>query len=144
METLIEIMRKVLADSYAFQLKANNYHWNVEGPNFPQYHKFLGKLYEEVFDATDGIAEQIRALNAYSPGSFTRFLELTNIECETTIPSGVEMMNRLSADNDKILETLNMAFNLADEFDKQGLADYLAGRIDAHNKHGWMLRSISK
>jgi starvation-inducible DNA-binding protein len=144
METLIEIMRKVLADSYAFQLKANNYHWNVEGPNFPQYHKFLGKLYEEVFDATDGIAEQIRALNAYSPGSFTRFLELTNIECETTIPSGVEMMNRLSADNDKILETLNMAFKLADEFDKQGLADYLAGRIDAHNKHGWMLRSISK
>jgi starvation-inducible DNA-binding protein len=144
MEILIEMMRKVLADAYAFQLKANNYHWNVEGPNFPQYHKFLGKLYEEVFAATDAIAEQIRALDAYAPGSFTRFLELTDIECEMTIPSGVEMVRRLSSDNEKVLATLNMAFKLANELDKQGLADYLAGRIDAHNKHGWMLRSITK
>ena len=137
-------MRKVLADSYAFQLKANNYHWNVEGPDFPQYHKFLGKLYEEVFDATDDIAEQIRALNAYAPGSFTRFLELTDIEDELLIPSGLEMISRLNTDNEKILTTLNLAFKLANELDKQGLVDYLAGRIDAHNKHGWMLRSITK
>jgi starvation-inducible DNA-binding protein len=81
METLIEIMRKVLADAYAFQLKANNYHWNVEGPNFVQYHDFLGELYNEVFAATDMIAEQIRALDAYAPGSFTRFLELTVSVC---------------------------------------------------------------
>ena len=144
METLIEIMRKVLADAYAFQLKANNYHWNVEGPNFPQYHKFLGKLYEEVFEATDAIAEQIRALDAYAPGSFTRFLELTDIECEMNVPMANEMMRRLIADNEKVLATLNLAFKLANEFDKQGLADYLAGRIDVHNKHGWMLRSITK
>lgn len=144
MDILIEIMRKVLADAYAFQLKANNYHWNVEGPNFPQYHKFLGKLYEEVFESTDAIAEQIRALDAYAPGSFTRFLELTNIQCETTIPSGVEMMNRLLEDNEKVLETLGVAFKLAEEFDQQGLADYIAGRIDAHKKHGWMLKSIIK
>jgi starvation-inducible DNA-binding protein len=144
MEILIEIMRKVLADAYAFQLKTNNYHWNVEGSNFPQYHKFLGKLYEEVFGATDTIAEQIRALNAYAPGSFTRFLELTDIEDEINIPSSIEMMNRLIADNEKVLVTLNIAFKLADELDQQGLADFLAGRIDAHNKHGWMLRSITK
>jgi starvation-inducible DNA-binding protein len=144
MDILIEIMRKVLADSYAFQLKANNYHWNVEGPNFPQYHDFLGELYQEVYGATDAIAEQIRALDAYAPGSFTRFLELTNIQCETTIPSGVEMMTRLLEDNEKVLETLGVAFKLAEEFDQQGLADYIAGRIDAHKKHGWMLKSIIK
>jgi starvation-inducible DNA-binding protein len=144
MEILIEIMRKVLADAYAFQLKANNYHWNVEGPNFPQYHKFLGKLYEEVFGATDTIAEQIRALDAYAPGSFTRFLELTDIECEVNVPNSIEMIKRLSADNDKVLATLNMTFKLANELDKQGLVDFLAGRIDIHNKHGWMLRSIAK
>lgn len=144
METLIEIMRKVLADAYAFQLKANNYHWNVEGPNFAQYHDFLGQLYNEVFAATDAIAEQIRALDAYAPGSFSRFMELTDIECETTVPSPIEMMNRLLSDNEKILATLTMAFKLADNFDKQGLADYLAGRIDTHNKHRWMLRSFTK
>jgi starvation-inducible DNA-binding protein len=144
MEILIEMMRKVLADAYAFQLKANNYHWNVEGSNFPQYHKFLGKLYEEVFGATDTIAEQIRALDAYAPGSFTRFLELTDIECEVNVPNSIEMIKRLSADNDKVLATLNMAFKLANELDKQGLVDFLTGRIDIHNKHGWMLRSIAK
>jgi starvation-inducible DNA-binding protein len=101
-------------------------------------------LYEEVFDATDDIAEQIRALDAYAPGSFTRFLELTDIECETVIPAPLEMLTRLQSDNNKVIETLNIAFKLADEFDKQGLADFLAGRIDAHNKHGWMLKSITK
>jgi starvation-inducible DNA-binding protein len=144
METLIEIMRKVLADAYAFQLKANNYHWNVEGPNFAEYHKFLGDLYEEVFEATDAIAEQIRALDAYAPGSFSRFMELTDIQCEIVVPAPIEMMRNLFVDNDKVLETLNVAFKLAENFDKQGLADYLAGRIDTHNKHRWMLRSITK
>jgi starvation-inducible DNA-binding protein len=144
MEILIEMMRKVLADAYAFQLKANNYHWNVEGSNFPQYHEFLSNLYEEVFGATDTIAEQIRALDAYAPGSFTRFLELTDIECEVNVPNSIEMIKRLSADNDKVLATLNMTFKLANELDKQGLVDFLAGRIDIHNKHGWMLRSIAK
>ena len=138
------MMRKVLADAYAFQLKANNYHWNVEGSNFPQYHEFLSNLYEEVFGATDTIAEQIRALDAYAPGSFTRFLELTDIECEVNVPNSIEMIKRLSADNDKVLATLNMTFKLANELDKQGLVDFLAGRIDIHNKHGWMLRSIAK
>jgi starvation-inducible DNA-binding protein len=144
METLIELMRKVLADAYTFQLKANLYHWNVEGPNFPQYHNFLGTLYEEVFEATDAIAEQIRALDAYAPGSFTRFLELTDIECEMNVPTSIEMMRKLVEDNDKILATLNLTFKLANEFDKQGLVDFIAGRIDIHNKHGWMLRSIIK
>lgn len=144
METLIEMMRKVLADTFAMYLKAHNYHWNVEGFNFPQYHEFFGNLYEELHGAVDPIAEEIRALNAYAPGSFTRFLELTEIEDEMTIPSGIEMAARLSIDNEKVLSTLNMAFKLADEFDQQGLADFVAGRIDTHKKHGWMLRSITK
>lgn len=144
METLIEIMRKVLADTFAMYLKAHNYHWNVEGSNFPQYHEFFGNLYEELHGAIDPIAEEIRSLNAYAPGSFTRFMELTEIEDELSIPTGLEMASRLSSDNEKVLMTLNMAFKLAEQFDKQGLADFIAGRIDVHNKHGWMLRSITK
>lgn len=144
METLIEMMRKVLADAYAFQLKAHNYHWNVEGSNFAQYHDFLGNLYQEVYNSVDATAEEIRALDAYAPGSFTRFLELTDIECETTIPQPLEMMARLIVDNEKVLNTLNMAFKLAEEFDQQGLADYIAGRIDTHKKHAWMLRSFTR
>ena len=144
METLIEIMRKVLADTFAMYLKAHNYHWNVEGPNFPQYHDFFGKLYEELHGAVDPIAEEIRSLDAYAPGSFSRFLELTEIEDETNVPMAREMALKLLRDNDTVLNTLNVAFKLADQFDRQGLADFVAGRIDVHNKHAWMLRSIIK
>ena len=144
METLVEIMRKVLADTFAMYLKAHNYHWNVEGINFPQYHDFFGKLYEELHGAADPIAEEIRSLDAYAPGSFTRFMELTEIEDELNIPMAREMASRLLADNEIVLRTLDVAFKLADQFDKQGLADFIAGRIDVHNKHAWMLRSILK
>lgn len=144
METLKELMKKVLADTFAMYLKAHNYHWNVEGPDFAQYHTFFGNLYEELFDAVDTAAEQIRALDAYAPGSFSRFKELTDIEDEISVPSCVMMAQRLSDDNEIVLASLNMAFKLAEQFDKQGLMDFLAGRIDIHNKHGWMLRSIAK
>jgi starvation-inducible DNA-binding protein len=144
METLIEIMRKVLADTFAMYLKAHNYHWNVEGPNFPQYHDFFGKLYEELHGAVDPIAEEIRSLDAYAPGSFSRFMELTEIEDEMNVPMAREMALKLLRDNDTVLNTLNVAFKLADQFDRQGLADFVAGRIDVHNKHAWMLRSITK
>ncbi len=144
METLIEMMRKVLADTFAMYLKSHNYHWNVEGSNFPQYHDFFGNLYQELHGAVDPIAEEIRALDAYVPGSLSRFLELTEIEDELSIPNGVEMARRLMVDNQKVIMTLDIAFKLADELDQQGLADFIAGRLDAHKKHGWMLRSITK
>lgn len=144
METLRELMKKVLADTFAMYLKAHNYHWNVEGANFPQYHEFFGNLYEELYQAVDVAAEQIRALDSYAPGSFSRFAELTDIEDELSVPMGVEMARRLQDDNEIVLTSLNMAIKLAEQFDKQGLMDFLAGRIDAHNKHGWMLRSITK
>ena len=144
METLQEIMKKVLADTFALYLKAHNYHWNVEGSNFPQYHEFFGNLYEELHGAVDPIAEEIRSLDAYAPGSFTRFMELTEIEDEISVPAGVEMARRLMTDNERVIATLNIAFKLADQLDKQGLADFIAGRIDTHSKHAWMLRSITK
>ena len=144
METLIEMMKKVLADTFALYLKAHNYHWNVEGSNFPQYHEFFGNLYEELHDAVDPIAEHIRALDAYAPGSFTRFMELTEIEDEVTVPAGVEMARRLMTDNERVLATLDVAQKLADTVGKSGLANFLQERIDIHSKHQWMLRSITK
>jgi starvation-inducible DNA-binding protein len=143
-ETLIELMKKALSDTFAMYLKAHNYHWNVEGPNFPQYHEFLGNLYEELHGAVDPIAEHIRALNAYAPGSFTRFRDLTDIEDETNVPMATQMIGNLLRDNQIVLDTLNMTFKIASQAGKDGVADFIAGRIDTHEKHAWMLRSIIK
>jgi starvation-inducible DNA-binding protein len=144
METLQELMKKALADTYAMYLKTQNYHWNVEGFNFAQYHEFFGSIYTELNGAIDPMAEEIRTLDTYAPASFTRFLELTDIADEMTVPDASEMCRRLLADNTKVLTTLDYCFKMAETLNKQGLADFVAGRIDAHEKHGWMLRSSLK
>jgi starvation-inducible DNA-binding protein len=143
MNMLSDNLKTLLATSYAFVIKTQNFHWNVEGPDFPQYHKFLGKLYEEVYDnAIDKTAELIRQLDSYTPGSITRFAELSQISDQTKIPRGELMMAELYEDNQKILELWKQAFHVAEQEDQQGIADFIASRIDAHGKHGWMLRSI--
>lgn len=142
---LADALKTLLATSYAFVIKAQNFHWNVEGPDFPQYHEFLGNLYSEVYDnAIDQTAELIRQLDSYTPGSITRFAELSQIPDQTKIPRAELMISELTADNQKILDMWKQAFHVAEEADEQGVADFIASRIDAHGKHGWMLRSILK
>lgn len=142
---LSDNLKQVLATSFVFYLKAHNFHWNVEGPNFPQYHKFLGDLYNEVFDnAIDRTAELIRSLDNYAPGSLTRFAELSAITDQTKIPRAELMIAELLSDNDIILQVLNDAFVVADRENQQGIANFIAERLDVHAKHGWMLRSILK
>ncbi len=144
METLIDLLKKTLADTFTMYLKTHSFHWNVEGPNFPQFHEFFGDLYEELHGAVDPIAEEIRALNSYAPGSMARLLEMTEIKEQTIIPSSIAMAAELLNDNEIVLQDLQVVFDLASELNKQGLADFIAGRIDVHNKHAWMLRSITK
>ena len=142
---LADTLKTLLATSYAFVIKAQNFHWNVEGPDFPEYHKFLGDLYEEVYEnAIDRTAEYIRVLGAYTPGSISRFAELSQIPDQTKIPRAELMFAELEQDNQKITDMWKQAFHVAEESDEQGIANFIAERIDAHGKHGWMLRSILK
>jgi len=143
-ERLIEQMKVVLADSFAFYLKTHQYHWNIEGPDFPQYHEFLGNLYEEVYGNVDRIAEEIRALGEYAPGSFSRFKELSSIADSMNTPSAGEIFNTLAGDNQIVLATLREAYKLAEEYDEIGLSNFLQDRYDAHKKHAWMLSAILK
>jgi len=103
---------------------------------------FFGKLYEEVLDSIDSIAEHIRALDDYAPGSFKRFNELSLISDTEIIPSDENMVKLLLVDNEKIINQLNKTFDLADQNNEQGLADFISSRLDSHKKHAWMLRSI--
>jgi starvation-inducible DNA-binding protein len=144
MDELIQEMKVTLASTFAFYLKTHGFHWNVEGPNFPQYHEFLGNLYEEVFGAVDPIAEHLRTLGAYAPASFLRYKELSIVKDEINIPAAASMFNKLTVDNSDIIQQLTKAQELAEQNKKMGLANFLQDRIDAHEKHGWMLRSITK
>jgi starvation-inducible DNA-binding protein len=144
MEELIEDLKKIFASNYAFYLKAQYYHWNVEGPDFYQYHEFFGKIYEEVGTSIDKMAEHIRALDAYAPGSFKRLVELSDVEGDDTIVSGLEMAKRLLVDNDKLTPMLISVMKKAESVDRYGTANFIQDRIEAHRLHAWMLRSVTK
>ena len=144
MDDLIEQMKVSLASTFAFYLKAHGFHWNVEGAGFPQYHEFLGGLWEETFGAVDPLAEHLRTLDSYAPASFARYVDLSIIKDELNIPPAMSMMTKLLADNNALIEQLTKTQALAESNKKMGLANFLQDRIDAHEKHGWMLRSITK
>ena len=141
---LADDLKQLLATQYAFVVKAQFFHWNVEGPDFGQLHRFFGKIYEDVYDALDPTAEYIRVLEEYTPGSFERFAELSLIQGQTKVPRARLMLQELLADNQVMLDLLNRCFDSAEAEDQQGVANFLAGRIDAHGKHSWMLRSFLK
>ncbi len=144
MDNLIEQMKVVLADTFAMYLKAHNFHWNVEGSNFPQYHEFLGNLYEELHGAVDPIAEHIRALDAYAPGSLARFRELSSVRDSMTPPPTMGMFEELIADNQIVLISLKRAYEAAENAREIGLSNFIQDRYDIHKKHAWMLQSIVK
>lgn len=144
MDDLIEQMKVTLASTFAFYLKAHGFHWNVEGTNFPQYHEFLGNLYEEVFGAVDPIAEHLRTLESYAPASFARYTDLSIVKDELNIPAAMTMMVKLKDDNALLIDQLSKTQKLAESNNKMGIANFLQDRMAAHEKHGWMLRSIIK
>ena len=144
MDELVQQLKVCLASSFAFYLKAHNFHWNVEGPNFPQYHSFLDGLYNEVWGAVDSIAEHIRTLDAYAPGSLSRYGQLSVVDDQINIPSAQKMLIELHADNMRLINELEKAYRLADKNGKDGLSNFLQDRIDIHAKHGWMLKATAK
>jgi starvation-inducible DNA-binding protein len=144
MEELIKTSKVTFASEYSYMLKAQYFHWNVEGPNFPQYHELLGTVYEEVQDNIDAFAENIRKLGAYTPGSFERFSMLSRIDDETSILPAESMIAELLSDSEQICEMFKVVFALSEEAQEFGYSDFIAGRQDAHRKHAWMLRSTLK
>lgn len=142
---LVDDLKVLLATQYAFVIKAQLFHWNVEGPDFAQLHKFFGKIYDEVYEnAIDATAEYIRIMDDYTPGSFERFQELSLIPGQIKIPRSRLMIQELLADSQTLIDHLNQCFASAEQENQQGIADFVAGRIDAMGKHRWMLRSFLK
>lgn len=144
MEQLIEQMKVILGTNFGLYFKAHTFHWNVEGPDFAQYHGFLGDFYDSVFDQTDTIAEHIRALGSYAPTTLARMMELSKVNDLVAIPSPLVMMSELASDNDKYIVELRAGIALADAADEPAVGNFLQDIMDAHQKHGWMLRSFTR
>jgi starvation-inducible DNA-binding protein len=126
---LVDSVKVVLANNFALYLKAHYFHWNVEGPDFAQFHDFFENLYTEIYSSIDHFAEEIRALDAYAPGSFERY---------------VELLKQLQTDNQTMIASLQSTYKLAEASVELGLSNFIQDRIDQHKKHAWMIRSFLK
>ena len=141
---LAENLKVLLASANSLSIKAQNFHWNVEGPDFPQYHEFFGDFYAEVYSAVDRIAEYIRTLDGYAPGSLTRYAELSVIGDQTKIPRAELMFAESLEDCGKMIQLAVAIFDVATAERQQGIANYMAELQDFYAKKSWMIRSILK
>lgn len=144
MEELINRMNRLLADSYQIYLKAHFFHWNVTGPDFPEYHQFLGNFYEEIYGSIDPIAEFIRTLDGTPHNSPSMIKQNSTVVETNEVRSASEMMEELLFDTGVAVKDIMQAMEMADKFNEVGLSNYLQERHAAFKKHAWMLRSIQK
>ncbi|WP_269902047.1 Dps family protein [Paenalcaligenes faecalis] len=135
-------LSKVLADSYTLYMMTHNFHWNVTGPMFNTLHTMFMDQYTELWQALDLIAERIRALGHFAPGTYAEFAKLSSIAEPTSIPSSDEMVTMLLGANEAVARTARAAFECADAVNDQPTADILTQRLDVHEKTAWMLRSL--
>jgi len=145
MSELTTAIKVLLANATVMYYKAHQFHWNIEGIEFTQYHDFLGDLYTDVYNSVDPIAELLRKLDDYAPVSIDDLYKYKTLEEETTrVVLISDILASLLKANEEVLASLNKVFALAVAANKQGMADFIAGRIDAHDKHGWFLRASAK
>jgi len=144
MDKFVNQLKIAFASQYAFAIKAQNFHWNVEGIDFYQKHKMFQKIYEEVYGAVDDFAENIRKIKAYTPASLYRFSALAAIDDEVEILEPQAMIVELLRDAEKMQEIMKVLFAEAENLGHHGLSNFLADRQDAFAKHAWFLRATAK
>lgn len=135
-------LSKLLADSYTLYLMTHNFHWNVTGPLFNTLHQMFMTQYTEEWQALDEIAERIRALGHYAPGTYAEYTKLGSIEEPKNVPDATEMIQLLVKGNEAVAKTGRAALKRAEDAQDAPTADLLTRRLDVHEKNAWMLRSL--
>ena len=144
MDKFTNQLKIAFASQYAFAIKAQNFHWNVEGHDFYQLHLLFENIYNEVYGAVDDFAENIRKIKAYTPASLYRFSALSAVDDEVEILEPQAMVAELLHDAEKMQEIMKHLFVEAEALGHHGLSNFLADRQDAFAKHAWFLRSTLK
>lgn len=137
--------RQLMADLYAMYFRAHGAHWNVEGPFFGPLHDFFGKIYEDVHESIDTVAEGLRFHKFYAPARLSVMHKLTNI-ADTQVPDGNPIHHLIAVfeANDMVLTSLRIAFSAAEALDDVGLVNFYQDRIMQHDKWAWQLRAHLK
>jgi starvation-inducible DNA-binding protein len=135
-------LAKLLADTYTLYLKTHNFHWNVTGPMFQTLHLMFETQYTELALAVDLIAERIRSLGVYAPGTYKQFAALSSINEEDGVPKAQDMIRLLVEGQESVVRTARSLYEVVEQASDEATADLLTQRIQLHEKTAWMLRSL--
>lgn len=141
-KSIAEGLSRVLADTYTLYLKTHNYHWNVTGPMFQTLHLMFEQQYNELWTAVDLVAERIRALGHFAPGTYKMLSALSSILEEDGVPSATDMIRNLVRGHEQVVTIARHLFPVAEKAGDQPTADLLTRRLETHEKTAWMLRSL--
>lgn len=137
-------LKKLLADSYTLYLMTHNFHWNVTGPQFRELHLMFEEHYTELAVAVDDIAERIRTLDVFAPGTYKAFAKLSSIEEVEDIPAAVDMVDYLTKAHEQVVKTCRSVLKLAQEAGDESTSALVSDRMRIHEKTAWMLRAIRR
>ena len=137
-------LSRLLADTYVVYLKTHNFHWNVEGPMFQTLHQMFMEQYTETWNAIDLVAERIRSLGHYAPGTYAEYNKLARIKETPGVPKAEQMVRLLIEGQEAIVKTAREVLPVAEKADDQPTLDLLTQRMQIHEKNAWMLRSLLK
>lgn len=132
----------LLADSYTLYVKSHNFHWNVTGPHFQELHQLFETHYKDLGDAVDQIAERIRALGFFAPGSCAQFTALSSLQEETRVPSWENMVEQLLEGHETVVRTCREALTVSQDAGDESTSNLIGDRMRVHEKTAWMLRSL--
>lgn len=138
---LIKSIQRLLANVFNEYLHAHGFHWNVVGPQFAQLHEFFGDIYEDVYGSVDEIAEILRKLDVLAPFHLSAFMELKSTT-EANPTEAMDMIYDLSVINNAVIANLTEVFDYANKLNKQDICNFVAGRLEMHQKWAWQLRSF--
>jgi starvation-inducible DNA-binding protein len=141
-KSIVASLERVLADTYTLYLKTHNFHWNVTGPQFNDLHAMFMAQYTEMWAAVDLVAERIRALGSFAPGSYREFSKLSSIAEAETVPKAMDMVRQLVDGHEAVIRTARAALKPAEAANDQSTLDLLTQRLQVHEKTAWMLRSL--
>jgi starvation-inducible DNA-binding protein len=140
---VVDVLTTLLADEVTLYIKTRNFHWNVEGSDFGELHKFFEAQYEELDEIMDEVAERIRALGSYAPGSLGEFSKAARLkESKGGKLSAKDMLATLLDDHEATVRNLRDGIDVvAAKPGDKGTEDFLTGLLEQHEKMAWMLRA---
>lgn len=144
-QAIAEKLNTILADEFLLSLKTRNYHWNVEGDNFMEMHKFYESIYDELDEVIDELAERVRSIGHYAQGRMSDYLKTTSLQEQEYTNDQKKQLKNLLDDHETIIRYLRKDIDLMqDKYKDAGNADYLTGLMEKHEKWAWFIRSYLK